>query len=657
MNKILTILLILLITISSAFAVGDLTVNTVVNPTPGNPGVSVSGSFKVNNIGANTLSGIVFVKSDLVHATDPTLKILSSQITFNPASIASIAAAQSTSVTSTVAIPQLQKPGSYTGNVEVKDGSGAHSDTFQLTVVVNNFPQLNVDTFTDTNPLTIKEEQGETATGTFIIRNTGNVALTNLDITHNITLVDNDNDSVALTFTGLPASLAAGSSATITANAVIGDKVDFGTYAGILTVKDLVQTTQKTFKLEIKVEPRVCEDGVRSDGSVGGSNVRVEIKEPGTNDDFAPGEEIKVEVEVENNDNEDHDFVVEGFLYDLDDNDILVEGETAALEVEEGKEEDFEFTLKVPNDVDVDNNFAIFVKAFEDDEEDENCGETRRDVDIKRQKHSVIIEKATFTPSTLACGESFDVAVDVLNIGTNDEDDVSVRLFDDELKIDQVSNTIKLDKFDDNDDEATIRFRDVKVPVNAEKKQFQLEAILSFNSDTISGFGTITVSRCEEPSTNGEVKGANIQALVSTFSLKSGETFTVPVTVTNTDKNLGQFTLEVQNVEDFAQTPSSRTLALSPGQSETVYFNLRTKDDAAEGKYTGIAVLKSGNNVLDTKSFTVDTTRAGLFDGLNLGTNLSGTKLFWIIADVILVIIAIFFLKLIFGSKKKKAQE
>jgi hypothetical protein len=231
MNKILTILLVLLITVSSALALGDLTVDNVVNPSAGNPGAAVAGSFKVNNVGSSAINGIVFIKNDLVHTTDATSKILSSAISFNPASIASLGAGLSNTVTSSVAIPQLQKPGSYTGNVEVKDGSNAHSSTFQLTVVVNSAPQLSVDTFTDTNPLAIKEEQGETATGTFVIRNTGNVALSNLELTHNITLIDNDNDAIALTFTGVPASLNAGSTATITANAAISDDVDYATYA------------------------------------------------------------------------------------------------------------------------------------------------------------------------------------------------------------------------------------------------------------------------------------------------------------------------------------------------------------------------------------------------------------------------------------------
>ncbi|MEK6937084.1 MAG: putative S-layer protein [Nanoarchaeota archaeon] len=660
MNKILIILLMaLLVSVSSALALGDLTVTDIVNPTAGNPGASVAGSFKVNNVGTGTVSGIVFVKNDLVQAADPTKKILNGQISFNPATIASLSAGQSNTVTSTVAIPNATRPGTYTGSVEVRDGATtpAHSATFSLSVVVNSFPQLSVDSFTDTTPLEIKEEQGETATGTFVIRNTGNADLSNLNINHNITLTDNDNDVITLTFTGLPASLAVGASSTITVNANIDEDVDFGTYSGLVTVKDnVLQNALKTFKLDIKVEPRICEDGVRSDGRPGGDNIRIEIKEPGTSDRFSPGEEIKVELRVRNNDNEDHDVVVEGFLYDLDDNDLLVDVDpTDSIEVKDGEREDFELTVEVPIDVDIDHEIVLFVKAYEEDAEDENCGEERRDLNLRRERHSVIIDKITFTPSTLACSETFDAVVELHNIGTSDETDVTVRLFDNELKIDQVSSAVNLDKFDDKDDEATVRFRDIRIPDNAQKKQYQVESILSFRDDTKSKFTTLTINRCEEETTSNVEGQGTLQALVSSFALGEGESFTVPVSITNTEKEAVQFTLEMQNTEDFAQGAAPKSIALSPGQSETVFFNLRTKEGLVEGKYTGVVVLKAGNEVVDTKSFTVDVQKTGLLDGFTT-TGLSGTKVFWIIADVILVVIAIFFLKLIFGSKKKKVE-
>ncbi len=662
MNKILALLLVFLITINSVIAAGDLTVINIVNPTAGNPGASVSGSFNVkNNNPTTTISGITFTKSDLIHSTDPTTKILSSAISFNPASIASLSAnTVSAAIVPTVLIPQSIKSGSYTGNMEVRDSTGTHTISFPLTVVVNDLPKLSVDIFTDTNPLIIKEEQGSTATGTFTLKNEGNVVLSNLDISHNIILVDDDKDPITLTFTGLPASLNAGSTVVITAKAVISNNVDFGTYSGTVTIKDLVKNLQSTFKLDIKVEPRVCDDGVRSNSLLGGDNLKLNIRTPKSSDRFAPSEEIELKINVKNNGNRDNDVIVSAFLFDLNEDETLVDGETESITVEDGKDEDFEFTLKIPSDVDTDNKFALFVKAFEEDEEDRNCGEARQDLEIRRERDSVTINKLTLSPSILACSETFDATIDVLNIGTTKEEDVTVRLFDDELKFDLISSPVTLNKFDSSDDKATLRFRDVKIPVNAEQKQYQLEALLSYNNGdkTQSKFGTITVNKCESLNTaiNGEPRKVNLQALVSSFTINSGESISIPATITNTDKIQTQYTIELQNAQDFTESvPAPKNLILNPGQSETVYFNLMTKSNLNAGKYTGTLVVKSANNVLDTKAITISAEKAS-FSGFGNFSNLNVSKVFWIVADIILIIVAIFFIKLIFGKKRKTTE-
>jgi len=657
MNKILALLLVLLITLSSVIGAGNLSVINLINPSAGNPGTSVSGSFNVKNDGVDVLNGITFVKSDLTNVADPSAKILSTAVTFNPASIGSLSGGQTSSViVPSVGIPSLTKSGTYNGNVEVRDSTGTNTTIFVLTIVVNNFPKLSIDGFSDTNPLEVTEEQGNKATGTFLLKNDGNTALSNLDISNNIVLRDNDNDTISLTFTGLPASLNSGSSATITVNADIGDDVDFGTYSGIVTIKDLVQIVQTSFKLNIKVEPRVCEDGIRSNGNPGGDNLRVDIKEPKTSKRFAPGEEINLKINVKNNGNRDNDVIVNAFLFDLDDNEIVVEEETESITVQDGKSEDFEFSIKIPVDVDVNNKFALFVKAFEEDDEDRNCGQERQDTEIRRERDSVTIEKFVLSPISLACGENFDAAIDLQNIGTNKQDDVSVRLFDDELKVDLVSNSLELDKFDNSNDHATVRFRDIKVPLNIAEKQYQLESLLSYKNgdNTESKFSTLTVSKCEklQPTTPGESRKVSLQVLVSSFNVKSGESLSVPVTVTNSDTVQTQYVVEIQNIQDFAEQVLPKTLILNAGQSETVYFNLNTKDNLGSGKYTGTLVVKSGNVVLDTKAITINAEKSGLFTGLT-STEFNGTKIFWVIADIILVIIAVFFIKLIFGRRKK----
>ena len=656
MNKILAFLIVFLISVSTVLA-GDLSVINVVNPAQGNPGASVTGSFNVKNTNtATAYNSIVFVKSDLTNNVDPTSKILSSSISFNPATIATLNANEVSSlIVSTVAIPSVSKPGTYTGNIEVRDGTGTQSAIFPLTVVVNTVPQISIETFSTTSPLTISEEQGSVATGTFVIKNNGNVVLSNLDINHNVVLTDNDNDTITLSFTGLPSSLAVGSSATVTVKAAISNNADFGTYSGTVNVKDLVQNVQTSFVLNILVQPRVCSDGVRSNDVAGGDNLRLTIKEPRTSTKVVPAQDLDLKINVRNNGNRDNDVVVDAFIFDLDNNDIIVEAETEVILVENGKSEDFELTLKVPADVDVRDKFGLFVKAYEQDDESKNCGEINQDMTIRRDKHSVTQNKIVLTPSILSCSDTFDVAIDVLNIGTTKESDVTLRLFDDELKIDLSSNPVILEKFDTNDDKATVRFRDIKIPANAQEKQYQIETLLSYDNGqkTESKFGTVTVRGCTAiPSANGENRKVSVQTLVSSFTVHGGDSISIPVTVSNSDNVQTQYVVELQNAQDFTDSaPLPKTLILNPGQSETVYFNLITKSSLNTGKYTGTVVVRSGSNVLDTKAVTITAEKSSAFN-FGLG-NVNVNKAFWIAADLILIIVAIFFIKLIFGRKKK----
>ena len=113
-----------------------------------------------------------------------------------------------------------------------------------------------------------------------------------------------------------------------------------------------------------------------------------------------------------------------------------------------------------------------------------------------------------------------------------------------------------------------------------------------------------------------------------------------------------QYVVELQNAQDFTDSaPLPKTLILNPGQSETVYFNLITKSSLNTGKYTGTVVVRSGSNVLDTKAVTITAEKSSAFN-FGLG-NVNVNKAFWIAADLILIIVAIFFIKLIFGRKKK----
>ena len=170
------ILALLLMTINSAFALTA----TNTNPTPGTPGASVSGSVVLTDsiVNGNNVTALSLSSANLVGVSDGTKSILSSLVSFSaPSPTLPLTDGQSTTVTSTVAIPNdltLIRQ-SYQGLVTVtgtEGGSAITPVTFTLSVTVNS--PIDVLTYDNATALELIGEEGETnVTGTFQIKNIG----------------------------------------------------------------------------------------------------------------------------------------------------------------------------------------------------------------------------------------------------------------------------------------------------------------------------------------------------------------------------------------------------------------------------------------------------------------------------------------------------
>ena len=270
---------------------------------------------------------------------------------------------------------------------------------------------------------------------------------------------------------------------------------------------------------------------------------------------------MDLEVKVNNEDDNDLDVIVEAFLYNVDQDEEVERVESETEEIKEGRTKTFEFSLDIPTlDVDEDDDYVLFVKAYEDGSEDDHCAEESIDIDIKRAKHEIAIQKFTATPNQLTCGDTFDVVVELENIGTTDEDDIAIRLLNDVLNIDVLdTRTYSLDKFEDNDNEATVRFTGISIPEDALERSYDLEVVLDYNSnrEQRSAFTQLMVRDCQE---EGEVivpVNEQLQLLTSSFTVDSKSSVSLPVRVSNMGTSAAQYTLEVINTQEFAEPVSS----------------------------------------------------------------------------------------------------
>src|SRR3989344_51796 len=659
MNKVfLSILVVLLFAISFASA-ADLTITDTVNATgvSVNPAESFSGSFKVNNVNpAETISNIDISSTSF---SGPNT-IPASAIVFSPDPISSIVPNGTQSVSFTVTMPTYQIPGFYAGTVTAADSLG-NTTSMPLSFTVNTLQKVEVTDHSASAPLILTGEEDNIVSGTFTIKNSGNVDLSFSDasITHNVDLSDPDGDNITLTFSSIPATLTPGSTDQITATASIANNVDIDTYSGTVTITSAASSAN--FSLEVRVQPEVCEDGV-----VG--NLDLTIEDPDNGDEFAPGETIELDVSVENNDNDELDVIVTAFLYNINEDDNIVEEDSETIEISDGDEESFTLDLVLPlnGNLNDEDEYKIFIKSYEDGDEDQNCDEDSIDIDIEREKHDTRVDDFTLSPSIVSCGDVVEAEIDIVNIGSSNEDDVYVELKNSELELSEKSEEFDLDNGNDKDNDATQRMT-FTVPQDASEKTYQIEAIVYYDDgdEKTSKFATLSVEDCgaaEEPEEQDstELPKADIEVLSSSIEAKDNS-FSVPVKITNNEASQETYTVDMSNIADWAEPVSAKTLTLNAAQSSTLYFYVKANKDTYGKQSATISVKDQAGKTLTTQTLALDLgekpsepVETSTFDTLKgyFSSNGSSSTVFWIVLDVVLVIVAIVFLKVLFTRKK-----
>ena len=400
---------------------------------------------------------------------------------------------------------------------------------------------------------------------------------------------------------------------TFTFNLDIPEKVDLGNYQGSFTFTNNVNSSDSLMQsYTLKVDDRKL-NATRLDRCINGikGNLILKIKDPSKNEDFKPGDKIKIKVEVKNKGTTDLDVQVEAVLFDIDQNDDIARAKSEVKEVRDGSDDDFEFFVNVPTtEIDDKDKYILFIKAVEDpDRENLNCNEDLVDVDLKRKSSDVIIKKISMVPNTIECGNVLGVSLKIENIGKKDED-VSAKIHNELLGISKVANTFRLKNADRNEkdprNEAVVNF-DVNIPKDAKAGTYTIDGEVNFdgsNHKLGDDFFVICGQSKKEvqPVLLNEVKGNLVE---SNIEIKEGGSFSLAIKVTN-DLNIKRIVkLEVHGIESFGDLISGDSLMqLNHGESRTGYFFINLKDNV-KGKFSGTIDLIS-DTVVTNVPFNVN---------------------------------------------------
>jgi len=615
---------------------GNFDITIGLNPTLADPGAAVQGTVSVKNNGANTVNILTITSNALELSTDVSVKIAAPSI----GSISSLGAGQTKNVAFTLNVPATQF-GTYNGIVTVVDSANANNqneNTYSLIVNQKNAFIVADSAGNELSELLLDGQEDETVSGTLYVKNTGSTILSvgSSSFAYDITKFERSNRQIGLTF-GTISSILPGENKAVGLTANIPNNMNLDTYSDTVTLT--ANGVQDAFNLKVRVQPEVCTDGI-----IG--NLDISINDPDNNDEYAPGDTIKLDVTVDNNDDDDLDVIVEAFLYNIDQDDEIAREESSSDSIDSGDDLDFEFDLDIPedNDLDESDEYILYVKAYEDGQEDDHCAQDSLTIDIQRDSKKVVVKRFDVRPTFVNPGEAVSFEVLVENQGTKDMDDVYVELREGTLSIGERTTEFELKKYSKDDNDATRRFT-VTIPESATPGDYFVEAIVYYDGADESDSEFVTLKVGGEESISGKSPSLSLTTTTSSFdaSQNSGRLHLV---ITNNEANDLTGTLEINPVGSWANQVT-QSVSLHKGDNN-LYLELPLSD--AEGKQSANVVVRIDG--YDAKQFTLNFDVAGkksALDGLKDSTALL------VVGYAALILVGLYLLKLIFARPKRKS--
>jgi hypothetical protein len=230
-----------------------------------------------------------------------------------------------------------------------------------------------------------------------------------------------------------------------------------------------------------------------------------------------PGDTVEFRVEVKNNftsaeNLEIEDITVEVTIEEIDDGDDL-DDESSDFDLRAGRDKRVTLKFQVPIEVEEDD-FDVLIEAEGEDENGTDHSATMRlKLEVEKESHKLIITRATLSPAEVSCSRrNIQASTTIINIGNEDEEDVSVQVLNSDLGIDIKEDVDELTA-EPNEDES--RFSNVfsfNVPNDAESGSYPIifRALYDDNRKKVEESVTLTVNECltakekEEPAEEEE---------------------------------------------------------------------------------------------------------------------------------------------------------
>ncbi len=608
----------------------------------GNQGAQVTGNFNVENtLSVTDINNIYVTFQSLVLGSST---IPNTSLSFTVAS--TIAASQNASGTLIVNIPSNQLAGTYQGSMTLYGNTSSSSlrGTLPITLTVNSQPSLTVT----------QSGLTKTSNGTVTITNTGNTVLSGLVLS---SLNDADFN---VTFGSLGStSLNPGQSTTASISSTNAGNLNLGEDSTV-SIRATSGTVTNTGSVEIPVT--YCSDLELSDTN---NQLKItDVRDLSSGDDWAwsPLKDISLRVTVENNYDASKSVEVKIGLYDVSRGrfvDLTTSDRelTDNVRISDDSDEDFNFDFQLPADINQNDDYRLYVKAYVRSNEKTICtsnadftnGDTGyyQNIDYASDD-DILIANAKF-PTSFFCGTSDTISFDVYNFNLGDNEKMRVRLYNSALGISTYSDQFELDEGNSE----SLSF-DVNIPQNVTAKLYGFTLFVEYDykdsSETYKNYFDQTYN-LNVQGTCAEVVSTTAPTINAQLSSNAvvGQDLVVTVSVKNNGNGAANFIIAPTNYESWAGLVSVEPQVLTINAGSTQQAILTFNPTEAGTKTFNVQVISNGNTEERAVSVTITENKSSI---TNFFESLGDTT--YIIAGVLVLLIILVIVLIIVAARKPR---
>ncbi|MGY4884971.1 MAG: putative S-layer protein [Nanobdellota archaeon] len=375
----------------------------------------------------------------------------------------------------------------------------------------------------------------------------------------------------------------------------------------------------------------------------------------GDEEEWFAFDKVEVEITVENKGNEDIDnIVLEWGLYNTKSKEWTIEvDEEDEFDLDSDDEETITVTFTLDDNMDEDlsdleeGDYTFYVRATGEIadgtyEGDDTCSTDSETGNLILEDDFVVLSNLK-VPEVAQCDSEIQILGDAWNIGSDDQNDVYVNIYNKELGIDEDVEVGDVDSFESSDFEYTL-----KLPEDVQEKKYYLTLTVYDEDDDVYENSNDDKSILNAPLTvqgNCAVAKASVTAVLESGG-QAGKPMVVKASITNTGKKVAYYSLNVAGYTGWASSVAldKNALTLNAGESAEVLLTFNVKKDALGSNLFNLEVL-AGDELIVNQPVQVEITKRtwGITGNFLSGDNkyIWGIGLLNLVLIILIIVIAV----------------